>query len=84
MIKKMLLAAAAVMTLAAPVAASAQEFYGYDHDRGYGYGQDYRDRYEHDRFEQRRFFAFRRLERERELRREFWRSHVEHRYDRWY
>ena len=71
LIKKTLLAAAAVLTLAAPAVASAQEFYGYDHG--------YRDGYPHERYDQRRYFAFRRIERERELRRGLWRSHFEHR-----
>jgi hypothetical protein len=70
LIKKTLLAAAAVFTLAAPVAAMAQDFGGY-HDGGrYGAG----------RYEQRRNFAWRQVEREREIRRDEWRSRFEHRH----
>ena len=69
MIKKTLLAAAAVIGLAAPAVASAQDFYGH----GYGYADGYR----HERFEQRRYFAWRRIERERAFRHHLWRSRFE-------
>jgi hypothetical protein len=69
LIRKMLLAAAAVMALAAPVAASAQDFggYGYDHRPDFG------------RYEQRRDFYWRHIEREREIRREEWRARFDYR-----
>jgi hypothetical protein len=68
--KKTLLAAAAVITLAVPAAAMAQDFGGY-RDGGY-----------HDagRFEHHRYFGWRQMEREREMRRDYWRDRYEHRH----
>lgn len=78
LIRKTLLAAAAVMTLAVPAAAMAQDYGGYHSD----YGGGYRDspRAEYGGYEHRRAFAWRRAEREREIRREMWRSRYEHRH----
>ncbi len=70
LIKKTLLAAAAVMTLAAPAVAMAQDFGGY-HDGA---------RFEPGRYEQRRYFAWRQVEREREIQRNEWRARFDHRH----
>jgi hypothetical protein len=74
LIKKTLLAAAAVMTLAAPAAAMAQDFGGH-HDAA---------RFEPGRYEQRGNFAWRQVEREREIQRSEWRARFEHRHFRSY
>ena len=73
LIKKALLAAAAVIALAAPAVASAQDFGGYRH--GYDHRADY------GRYEGRHNFAWRQVEREREIRREMWRARFEHRHE---
>ena len=75
LIKKTLLAAAAVFALAAPAVASAQDFGGYRD----GYGYDHRADY--GRYEGRHNFAWRQIEREREIRREMWRARFEHRHE---
>jgi hypothetical protein len=72
LIKKALLAAAAVISLAAPAVASAQDFSGYRD----GYRQE--QRADFGRHEQRRNFAWRQVEREREIRRDLWRARFEH------
>ncbi|MGZ3272454.1 MAG: hypothetical protein ACXU82_00390 [Caulobacteraceae bacterium] len=59
-IKTGILAAAAALAMTVPAIASAQPYYGHD---GYGRYENYR----HDRDD------WRRIERERELRREEWR-----------
>lgn len=58
-IKTGILAAAAALTLAVPAAALAQPYYGHDYGRYDSYRRDRDD--------------WRRIERERELRREEWR-----------
>ena len=74
LIKKMLLAAAAVMALAAPAAAMAQDYGGY-HDGG-----RYSQRYEGRRYDtQRRDFAWRQVEREGRMRQPMWRAPSEQR-----
>jgi hypothetical protein len=74
LIKKTLLAAAAVMSLAVPAAALAQDFGGY-HDGWQGGA-----RYDGGRYEQHRDFVWRQIEREREIRRDEWRARYEHRH----
>ena len=81
LIKKMLLAAAAVMSLAVPAAAMAQGYGGY-HDGGrysQAYeGQSYSGGYDGQRYAQPRDYGWRRIEREPEMRQQMWGARSQH------